>query len=192
MVRGTPAGDRADGGRRTGSRLTGGAPDVTALLREFIEQDYVRVVAAVGLITHDRDQAEDAVQAAMVRLLTERGPDDDTPVATWVTATASARPGDEVPSSAAQLDRSPAAGAGAGDQIVDVVQQLPLAQRQVAVMRYYLDAPVIDIATGLRVPEEQVAADLRAVAARLEVVAGADDHDTAVDTAVDQQQEQTS
>jgi DNA-directed RNA polymerase specialized sigma24 family protein len=190
MGRGTPAGDRADGGRRTGARLTGGAPDVTALLREFIEQDYVRVVAAVGLITHDRDQAEDAVQAAMVRLLTERGPDDDTPVATWITATASTRPDDEVPSSPAQLDRSPAAGEG--DQIVDVVQQLPLAQRQVAVMRYYLDAPVIDIATGMRVPEEQVAADLRAVGARLEVVAGADEHDTEVDTEVDHQQEQTS
>jgi hypothetical protein len=55
-------------------------------------------------------------------------------------------------------------------------------------MRYYLDAPVIDIATGMRVPEEQVAADLRAVGARLEVVAGADEHDTEVD----HQQEQTS
>lgn len=186
MGRTTRRGDGPGGVRRTGAHRAAGASDVTALLREFIEQDYVKVVAAVGLITHDRDQAEEAVQAAMVRLLTERGPDDDTPVATWITTTASTTPTDEVPASTESLVRSPAADED--DEIVTVVRQLPLAQRQVAVMRYYLDAPVIDIAAGMRVPEEQVAADLRAVEARLEVAAVTDE----TGTGAEQQQEQPS
>ncbi len=142
---------------------------MTALLREFIEQDYVKVVAAVGLITHDRDRAEDAVQAAMVRLLTERGPEDDTPIATWITTTASTTPADAVPASPEPLD---AVTGGEDDPVVTVVRALPLAQRQAAVMHYYLDAPVIDIASGMGVPHEQVAADLRAVDARIEATLG--------------------
>jgi len=183
MGRTTRRGDGPDGGSHPETSLTGGAPDITALLREFIEQDYVKVVAAVGLITHDRDQAEDAVQAAMVKLLTERGPDDDTPVATWITATASMSPVDDAPSSPEAL--APNARPDVDDEVVAVVRRLPLAQRQVAVMRYYLDAPVIDIATGMRVDEEQVAADLRAVEAQLEGVADGG-------TSVDQQQEHRS
>ena len=185
MGRGTPGGDRPADARRTGSRLTGGAPDVTGLLREFIEHDYVRVVAAVGLITHDRDQAEDAVQSAMVRLLTERGPDDDTPVATWITTTASTTDRDEVPESAEVLGgsgetTSVSNGIDAGtddeaDPVVAVVHRLPLEQRQAAVMRYYLDAPVDEIATGMGVPQEQVVADLRAVDAKVEAALGGGD-----------------
>ena len=174
---------------RSESDLAAGTPDVTALLRQFIEQDYVQVVAAVGLITHDRDRAEDAVQAAMVKLLTERGPDDDTPLATWITTTASTTDRDEVPGSPEALLDAPAPGDGLAedeDRVVRVVQQLPLPQRQAAVMHYYLDAPVIDIASGMGVPEEQVAADLRAVGATLESALG--DGDRPGPGAVDEEQ----
>mgnify|MGYP006296728561 CR=1 FL=1 len=193
MGRTTPAGGGAADDGRTGPRLTGGVPDVSAVLREFIEHDYVRVVAAVGLITHDRDQAEDAVQDAMVRLLTERGPDDDTPVATWITTTASTTDREEAPGSAEELVGPSGAAPGAdgseveADPVVAVVQSLPLEQRQVAVMRYYLDAPVIDIATGMGVPHEQVVADLRAVDAKVEAALGGDDQ-----TPTDPEQERAS
>ena len=148
-----------------------GAANLTSLLRRFIEDDYVRVVAAVGLITHDREAAAGAVQDAMVRVLTERGPDDDTPLATWITTTASTTGLDDVPDSAEELvattDDLPADG---DDPVVAVVRTLPLEQRQAAVMHYYLDAPVVDIATGMGVPPERVVADLRTVGARVEAV----------------------
>ena len=178
MRRDAPTGSRPATAGGEEPDLVAGSPDVTALLRQFIEQDYVQVVAAVGLITHDRGRAEDAVQAAMVKLLTERGPDDDTPLATWITTTASTTDRDEVPTSVEPLlDGTPAVGEDAADhdRVVRMVQQLPLPQRQAAVMHYYLEAPVVDIASGMGVPEEQVAADLRAVGATLERALGGHD-----------------
>ncbi|MFM7063076.1 MAG: RNA polymerase sigma factor [Actinomycetes bacterium] len=170
MRRDTPQGAGTDPAGRSTSELVAGTPDVTALLRQFIEDDYVHVVAAVGLITHDRDRAESAVQDAMVRLLTERGPEDDTPLATWITTTASTTDRDLVPDSPSVLARDDTA-----DTVVSVVRSLPLPQRQTAVMHYYLDAPVVDIASGMGVSEEQVAADLRAVGASIESALGTDD-----------------
>lgn len=174
MGRGTPSDDRPASTGRTGPRR-GGAPDVTALLREFIEHDYVRVVAAVGLITHDRARAEEAVQAAMVQLLTERGPDDDTSVATWITTMASTTDRDEVPHSVETLAGTTDDRDDGADPVVAVVRRLPLEQRQAAVMRYYLDAPVVDIATGMGVPQDRVVADLRVVDAQVEAVLGGTD-----------------
>ena len=117
----------------------------------------------------------------MVRLLTERGPDDDTPVATWITTTASTTERDVVPESAEELVGSRGTGTDTdgtddeADPVVAVVHSLPLEQRQAAVMHYYLDAPVVDIATGMGVPQEQVVADLRAVDAKVEAALGGDD-----------------
>lgn len=55
-------------------------------LRRFVERDYPAVVAAVTAATRDRDHAEDAVQEALAKVIT----DGHTPEnrAAWVTVVA--------------------------------------------------------------------------------------------------------
>jgi len=56
---------------------------------EFVRTEYPRVVSAVRMIAGDREAAVDAVQEALVQLLTDQGRAWPRNVAAWVTVVAS-------------------------------------------------------------------------------------------------------
>jgi RNA polymerase sigma-70 factor, ECF subfamily len=56
-----------------------------ARLESFVTEHYPRLIRLAGLITHDADEAQDAVQAALERAWRGRGSfDDSRPVKPWI------------------------------------------------------------------------------------------------------------
>ncbi len=150
------------------------APEVIDL-DEFVAQHYPAVVAAVALITGDRPSAEDAVQDALVTLLTRPPAEPLRSVAAWVTVVASNRARSAHRRRGAEgraLDRlgrrsgQPEARLGDPRHVADSVDvtaaigRLPEQQRQVCVLHYYLDASVAEIGGALGVTEGTVKTQL--------------------------------
>lgn len=171
-----------------------GPVDVAEQLREFLEHDYTSVVAAVGLISRDRAGAEDAVQDALVKLLTRPPAEPLRSVAAWVTVVASneARsqlrrqgaedravtrlggrrdPGDPLPEAVIDLTLD-------NERVLAAMHELPLRQRQIAVLHYYLDTAVLDIASGLGVSEGTVKTQLHRARHTLAETLGTEGPDT--------------
>ncbi len=164
------------------------AADLTQQLQVFIEADYTSVVAAVGLITRDRSGAEDAVQEAMVKLLAQPQAEPLQSLAAWITVVASndartkqrrrgaeeralrrlggrrSTPTNNIPDTLLDADR-----------VLAAVDQLPLRQRQIAIMHYYLDNSVLDIADGLGISEGTVKTQLHRARQALSALLGTDD-----------------
>ena len=150
-------------------------------LDTFVATEYPKVVAAVGLITGNRQDAADAVQDALVGYLARPPARDIANIAAWITVVASNR--------ARDLQRSRAAEARALARVgiqdestedvldaldVDVkaaIETLPLQQKQVCVLHYLLDHSVDMIAEGLGVSTGTVKTQLhrarKALAERL-------------------------
>ena len=130
-------------------------------LDEFVAREYPKVVAAVGLITGDRQGAADAVQDALVGYLSSPPRTTVTNLAAWITVVASNRSRDQrrrvgaeqrALAKVAPLAEEVSAELGMLD--VDVraaIMSLPLAQRQVCVLHYLVDQSVETIAEGLGV-----------------------------------------
>ena len=138
-------------------------------LRNFLGEHYPRLVGAVALVTGDLASAEDAVQEAIVRAWerSERG-DEIAALDRWVATVALnlsrsrlrrlrverlARP---------KLAASPRLEGPSSDRI-DVVRALaalPRRQREVAVLRYFLDLSTADIAAEMRTSEGTVKSQL--------------------------------
>jgi RNA polymerase sigma-70 factor (ECF subfamily) len=164
------------------------AADLTQQLQVFIEADYTSVVAAVGLITRDRSGAEDAVQEAMVKLLAHPPAEPLQSLAAWITVVASndartkqrrrgaeeralrrlggrrSTPTNNIPDTLLDADR-----------VLAAVDQLPLRQRQITIMHYYLDNSVLDIADGLGISEGTVKTQLHRARQALSALLGTDD-----------------
>lgn len=130
-------------------------------LDAFVRDDYAAVVAAVRLITGDRDGAVDSVQDAIVRFLAHPPTEPVRNVAAWVTVVASNRSRDRFRRQQAErraIERlefagvHPAADAQVSDpQVLDAVRALPLGQRQACILFYFLDLSVAAIADELDV-----------------------------------------
>lgn len=130
-------------------------------LDAFVTTEYPKVVAAVGLITGNRQDAADAVQDAIVGFLARPPAREITNVAAWITVVASNRARDIRRSRAAEARAL--ARVGVDDEAsedalatldVDVraaIETLPLQQKQVCVLHYLLDQSVETIAEGLGV-----------------------------------------
>lgn len=138
-------------------------------LRRFLSEHYQRLVGAVALVTGDLASAEDAVQEAIVRAWerSERG-EEIAALDRWVAAVAMnlsrsrfrrlrverlARP--------RLLD--PATTEDPTGERLDVVRALaalPRRQREVAVLRYFLDLPTADIASAMGTSEGTVKSQL--------------------------------
>lgn len=150
-------------------------------LDSFVAHEYAKVVAAVGLITGDRDGAADAVQDALVGYLAKPPAKPVTNLAAWITVVASNRVRDRYRSRAAEaraLERIGASDEAVDDVIgaldIDVIaalNSLPLQQRQVCALHYLMDQSVETIAEGLGVSEGTIKTQLhrarKALAARL-------------------------
>jgi RNA polymerase sigma-70 factor (ECF subfamily) len=148
----------------------------------FVTHEYARVVAAVGLITGNRQDAADAVQDALVGFLARPPAREITNLAAWITVVASnrardirrsraaetralARTGiDELTADAPQLE-------GLDVDVREALVALPDQQRQVCVLHYLLDQSVEQVAEGLGVSTGTVKTQLhrarKALAARL-------------------------
>jgi RNA polymerase sigma-70 factor (ECF subfamily) len=151
-------------------------------LDAFVTHEYARVVAAVGLITGDRQDAADAVQDALVGFLARPPAREITNLAAWITVVASNRARDIRRSRAAEsralartgLDEVAAETPhldGLDVDVRDALTALPEQQRQVCVLHYLLDQSVEQVAEGLGVSSGTVKTQLhrarKALAARL-------------------------
>lgn len=147
--------------------------------------EYPKVVAAVGLITGNRQDAADAVQDAIVGFLANPPTREITNVAAWITVVASNRARDIRRSRVAESRALAKVGVAQenSDESVDAatdsldidvkaaIEKLPLQQRQVCVLHYLLDQSVETIAEGLGVSEGTIKTQLfrarKALAAQL-------------------------
>lgn len=161
------------------------AEQVRVDLDAFVAHEYPKVVAAVGLITGDRQDAADAVQDAIVGYLAKPPTREIANLAAWITVVASNRVRDLQRSRAAESralakvgppDEQPVPGvdealAGLDIDIRRAVETLPMQQKQVCVLHYLLDQSVETIAEGLGVKPGTVKTQLHrarsALAARL-------------------------
>jgi RNA polymerase sigma factor (sigma-70 family) len=150
-------------------------------LDTFVATEYPKVVAAVGMITGNRQDAADAVQDAIVGYLAKPPSREITNVAAWITVVASNRARDLRRSKAAESRALEKVGVDdeSTDSIVNTldidvkraIEMLPLQQKQVCVLHYLLDQSVETIAEGLGVSEGTIKTQLfrarKALAARL-------------------------
>jgi RNA polymerase sigma-70 factor, ECF subfamily len=150
-------------------------------LESFVAHEYPQVVAAVGLITGDRQGAADAVQDAILGFLAKPPQHPVNNVAAWITVVASNRARDAYRRRSAEqraLGRLGPVEEATTDAVelldLDVreaLMALPQRQRQVAALHYLLDQSVETIAEGLGVSEGTVKTQLfrarKALAARL-------------------------
>ena len=151
-------------------------------LEVFVGEEYAAVVAAVRLITGDREGAVDSVQDAIVRYLEHPPAVPVRNLAAWITVVASNRSRDRFRRQQAErraiarLDLAeihPGADAQVSDpQVLDAVRALPLGQRQACILFYFLDLPVAQIADELDLSVGTVKTQLfRARAALAEALA---------------------
>lgn len=150
-------------------------------LDSFVAREYPKVVAAVGLITGNRQDAADAVQDAIVGYLAKPPAREIANLAAWITVVASNRARDLQRSRAAESrayakvgtdDESyDAALAGLDVDVLRALEELPRQQKEVCVLHYLLDHSVEQIAEGLGVSTGTVKTQLhrarKALAARL-------------------------
>ena len=159
-------------------------------LREFLHTSYPRLVAAVALVCGSRPAAEDAVQEALLRAWerSEKGDEIDS-LDGWVTTVALnlARSGLRRMRSERRA-RTRLAGSAVGEppmaDRIDVdraLAALPRRQREVAVLRYYLQFDTREVATVLGLNEGTIKSALFRARVALAEALGIDDSEEAND-----------
>jgi RNA polymerase sigma-70 factor (ECF subfamily) len=159
-------------------------------LREFLYTSYPRLVAAVALVCGSRPAAEDAVQEALLRAWERSEKGDEmrsleggvTTVALNVARSGLRRfrserrararlapTGVGGPPTAARLDVPPA------------LARLPRRQREVAVLRYYLQLDTREVASALQINEGTVKSTLFRARAAIAEALSIDDSEEAND-----------
>jgi len=158
------------------------------VIREFLHTSYPRLVAAVALTSGSRSAAEDAVQEALLRAWerSEKGDEIDS-LEGWVTTVALnlARSGLRRIRSERRA-RVWLAGSAVGEppsaDRVDVdraLAALPRRQREVAVLRYYLQLDTREVASALELNEGTVKSTLFRARAALAGALGIDEDEEA-------------
>ena len=155
-------------------------------LDSFVAHEYPKVVAAVGLITGNRQDAADAVQDALVGYLAKPPAQQVSNLAAWITVVASNRVRDRYRSQAAEARAL--AKVGVADESVEAplegldidvkaaLESLPVGQRQVCVLHYLLDQSVETIAEGLGVSPGTVKTQLHRARSALAAKLRKEDH----------------
>jgi len=126
---------------------------------EFVRTEYPQVVSAVRMIAGDRDSAVDAVQEALVQLLSDQERNWPRNVAAWVTVVASNRARDVhrrdavgrrvVAKLRPSAPEDPVARVDRDLDVLAALDSLPQRMRQVCVLHYLQDQSVRDIAVAL-------------------------------------------
>lgn len=142
-------------------------------LVRFVQEDYARVVAAVGFACGDRNRAEDAVQDVLAVAL-----DHDQRVgnlAGWVVTSALNRVRSSERKRGAELRAIERLGrqadarnprttnnrlGDADDEMLAALRSLPERQREITALHYLLDMSVADIAISLEVSDGTVKTQL--------------------------------
>lgn len=148
------------------------------LIGEFVRSEYAKVVEAVALSTGHRDDAEDAVRVALLRLLA----DGTRPrrLGLQVTVLAAGlisrrRRTAEGIGGWARRVLTPGRGdseAGETGAFARTLSELHQSQRLVSLLYYYLDYPVPDIADVLRTPRIAVRARLHRARTKMNPLLG--------------------
>jgi len=171
---------------RVASRSMGDT-QAQARLRTFVDTEYGKVVAAVGIATGDRDGAADAVHDALVKFL--RDGHDPQNLAAWTTVVAVNEVRQRVRRSVAEkravgrtaerLEPMEAEGVAMSVDIKTAVEQLPDQQREVVLLHYYLDVSVADTAASLGIAAGTVKTHLHRARATLAQTLSPADEDLA-------------
>ena len=168
-----PRGNRGHGSGVLGS-VEGDTVDEVEL-REFLRERYPRLVGAVALVTGDAASAEDAVQEAIVRAWerTERG-EQIVALDRWVATVALNLSRSRLrrlrverlarPRLIGESSREPSADRV---DVASALAALPRRQREVAVLRYFLDMGTAEIAAAMRTSEGTVKSQLYKARAHL-------------------------
>ena len=152
----------------------------------FVATEYPKVVAAVGLITGNRQDAADAVQDAIVGYLAAPPQREIRNLAAWITVVASNRMRDTQRSRLAEARALERRGVDP-DTVEDELHTLDLdlraalerlspQQREVCVLHYLLDHSVETIAEGLGVSEGSVKTQLHRARKSLATLIRKEDH----------------
>ncbi len=163
-------------------------PSDAADARAFYAGSYARLVGLLALASGSRAEAEEVVQEAFVRLLPRWTAVSvyDNPEA-WVRKVAFRLLSNrhrKWRNGLAALARSPRPAADPGPSpdgvaVARALSTLPLTQRQVVVLHYYLDLPIDQIATELAVPVGTVKSRLSRARAALAPLLSEDVNDHA-------------
>ena len=146
-------------------------------IRRFVDTEYPRVVAAVAMATGDRDNAEDAVQEAMVKAWQRR--DEIETLGAWITVAATNKALSGIRTRGAERRATERLEArlrtGPSQEtdddplgLRDIVELLPLRQRQAVVLHYYLDQSVHDCAEAMGTSQGTVKTSLHRARAALQ------------------------
>ena len=160
------------------------------VIREFLHTSYPRLVAAVALTSGSRPAAEDAVQEALIRAWerSDRG-EEIASLEGWVTTVALnlARSGlrrlRSERRARARLDASMVGEPPTADRLdVDrALAALPRRQREVAVLRYYLQLSTREVASALELDVGTVKSTLFRARVALAQALGIDENEEAND-----------
>lgn len=152
----------------------------------FVATEYPKVVAAVGLITGNRQDAADAVQDAIVGYLASPPQREIRNLAAWITVVASNRMRDRQRTSAAEARALERRGVdpdaietelrGLDLDLVAALRKLSPQQRDVCVLHYLLDQSIETIAEGLGVSEGSVKTQLHRARKSLATLIRKEDH----------------
>jgi RNA polymerase sigma-70 factor, ECF subfamily len=159
-------------------------------IREFLHTSYPRLVAAIALTSGSRPAAEDSVQEALLRAWerSEKGEEIDS-LEGWVTTVALnlARSGlrrlRSERRARARLTDSTVDETPTADRVdVDrALAMLPRRQREVAVLRYYLQLDTREVASALHLEEGTVKSTLFRARAALAAALGIEEEEEAND-----------
>jgi RNA polymerase sigma factor (sigma-70 family) len=179
------------------SRARGGQVDDDRI-REFVDDEYARVVATVTLVCGSVATAEDSVQEALARAWEQlaRGRSIDR-LPAWITTVAlnlarsqmrrwraERRARDKLGPLHDDLSNAPAAS-GDAHAVRLALLALPRRQREVTVLRYYLGLDVREIAAHLGIAEGTVKAMLFRARRSLAALLGDEPDDGPADGEVD-------
>lgn len=152
----------------------------------FVATEYPKVVAAVGLITGNRQDAPDAVQDAIVGYLAAPPQREIRNLAAWITVVASNRMRDTQRSRLAEaraLERRGVDPDTVENELhtldIDLraaLERLSPQQREVCVLHYLLDHSVETIAEGLGVSEGSIKTQLHRARKSLATLIRKEDH----------------
>lgn len=152
----------------------------------FVATEYPKVVAAVGLITGNRQDAPDAVQDAIVGYLAAPPQREIRNLAAWITVVASNRMRDTHRSRLAEaraLERRGVDPDTVENELhtldIDLraaLEKLSPQQREVCVLHYLLDHSVETIAEGLGVSEGSIKTQLHRARKSLATLIRKEDH----------------